>query len=181
MHLPFLGAHLSLALPPIMHDIRSLPHAYVYSTVSLDPSQSDVPAIEAAFEECGKGGKIVFSKGTTYHINGLLRMKGCNHCVVEWDGLFLQSADIDAICAFRASTVGKTLTPLSACSGDASLLHLPKQIRQYHIRGRLRESPRRFSCASTASWSRAPRRRPLTSALLSIARARLLARWYWRN
>lgn len=49
----------------------------------LDPLIDDVPAIVSAFKECGKGGKIVLSKDTTYAVNSLLQMEGCDQCVVE--------------------------------------------------------------------------------------------------
>lgn len=82
-----------------------------------DPLISDVPAIHAAFKECGAGGKIVLPEGNVYAINELLTMEGCvqvTHvrsfdssrvadlvlllqCVVEFDGIFRQSANISQI------------------------------------------------------------------------------------
>lgn len=64
---------------------------------TADPDISDVPAIREAFANCGKGGKIVFSEGSTYAINDLLEMEGCDQCIVEWDGVLKQSANISRI------------------------------------------------------------------------------------
>jgi hypothetical protein len=45
---------------------------------------SDTPAILAAFKQCGNGGRIVFSEGTTYAVNEL---------TVSWNISLRQSSD----------------------------------------------------------------------------------------
>ncbi|KAJ5710451.1 hypothetical protein N7488_004607 [Penicillium malachiteum] len=53
----------------------------------------DAPAIVKAFEECGKGGKIIF-ENTTYHVNSVMKTTGLQDCEVDLHGTLLWSENI---------------------------------------------------------------------------------------
>lgn len=67
----------------------------------------DAPAIVRAFEQCGRGGKIVF-KPTTYHVNSVMN--------VTW----LEDVDIDIQGELRVSLLSKS--PFMETFTDSSLV-----------------------------------------------------------
>lgn len=55
---------------------------------SGDASIDDAGAIVQAFEDCGKGGRVIFPKGT-YHINSVMNTTGLENCEVQLHGRLL--------------------------------------------------------------------------------------------
>ncbi|KAF8606149.1 pectin lyase-like protein [Ceratobasidium sp. AG-I] len=55
---------------------------------------SDTPAIKAAFQKCGKGGRIVFPENVTYALNELTILTPCTNCAVELEGTLRMSDNI---------------------------------------------------------------------------------------
>ncbi|KAG8709459.1 hypothetical protein FRC11_005552 [Ceratobasidium sp. 423] len=55
-------------------------------------SISDTPAVHAAFQKCGKGGRIIFSENTNYTLRELTKMTPCIGCTVQLEGT-IQLAD----------------------------------------------------------------------------------------
>ena len=51
----------------------------------------DAPAIRSAFEECGRGGSIVFSPNTTYYVNSVLNISGLEDVDIDIQGKLLVS------------------------------------------------------------------------------------------
>lgn len=51
-------------------------------------SIDDTPAILKAFDECGKGGRIVF-ENTTYHVNSVMNTSGLHNCDIDLYGTLL--------------------------------------------------------------------------------------------
>lgn len=48
-------------------------------------STDDAPAIISAFEECGRGGRVVFSN-TTYFVNSVMEITGLDDCEIDLEG-----------------------------------------------------------------------------------------------
>lgn len=64
------------------------PSCSVYS--GKDNATDDVPNILRAFEQCGHGGKIIFLRNETYHINSRLNPV-VNDVDIDWQGKWLVS------------------------------------------------------------------------------------------
>lgn len=63
--------------------------------VEAAPNGSDsVPAIIAAFKQCGRNGRVIF-KNTTYNINSVMNTTGLENCEVDVRGTLLWGTDID--------------------------------------------------------------------------------------
>ena len=58
----------------------------------------DAPAIVQAFQECGHGGKIVFSN-TTYYVNSFMNTTGLDNCEIDIQGTLLVSHIIQCLIA----------------------------------------------------------------------------------
>jgi galacturan 1,4-alpha-galacturonidase len=59
-----------------------------------DPAVDDVPAIQAAIQECGNGGIIVLPAGVTFAMNSQLLLKGCVNCQIQIEGTLKASDDV---------------------------------------------------------------------------------------
>ena len=60
----------------------------------LGNDADDTPQILQAFEQCGRGGTVVFPEGKTYNIATKLNPV-LKDCTIEWRGTWLFSSDLD--------------------------------------------------------------------------------------
>src|SRR5689334_4622716 len=60
-----------------------------------DPAKDDVLAINAALEQCGGTGRVLFPRGMTYNIRSPIDLSSCRACDFQIDGTLRVSQDWD--------------------------------------------------------------------------------------
>jgi hypothetical protein len=53
----------------------------------------DAPAILTAFDNCGRGGTVLFKENTTYYVNTVMNVSGLQDCYIDLRGTLVVSRD----------------------------------------------------------------------------------------
>ncbi|KAL6853240.1 glycoside hydrolase family 28 protein [Trichoderma novae-zelandiae] len=79
----------------LVTDAHSLPSPEHTCVIPASKDErDDSPAIREAFDKCGKNGKVVFQKDTTYSIQSVLQLHNLNNVQVDMFGTLEYSTDV---------------------------------------------------------------------------------------